>query len=244
MNDVVFVALAALGTALATGLGALPLVGGQGLSRRWLGIAGGVTAGIMLAASFRLINEGVAVGHYRTIAGVLVGAILIWIAERFVGTEEEEFFTEMAGGGRKAFLVLGVMTLHSFAEGLGVGVSFGGTTEFGVFIAIAIAIHNIPEGIAISLVMVPKGMPVWKAALYSIMSSLPQPLLAVPAFLFVRAVRPFLPVGLGIAGGAMIWMVVAEILPDACDDAPAQTVGIVATVAAAAMILFQVTLSV
>ncbi|MFW5717953.1 MAG: ZIP family metal transporter [Spirochaetota bacterium] len=244
MSELAVVVVASLATALATGLGALPLAGGRTFSRKWLGITGGVTAGIMLAASFRLINEGLQVGPYRTIAGTAAGALLIWFVQRFLKQDDEDYFEDMAGGGRKALLVLGVMTLHSFAEGIGVGVSFGGTAGFGIFIAAAIAVHNIPEGIAISLVMVPKGMPVWKAALYSIFSSLPQPLVAIPAYLFVTAFQPFLPVGLGIAAGAMIWMVVAEILPDALCDMETHQVAIAATLAAAAMVLMQVTLSV
>lgn len=242
MAPIVRVLIAATATALATGLGALPLIGGRTLDRKWLGLAGGVAGGIMLAASFRLINEGLVEGEYRTIAGVAAGALLIWFVQRFIDQDDEEIFEEMAGGGRKAFLVLGVMTLHSFAEGVGVGVSFGGAEGFGIFVAVAIAIHNIPEGVAISLVMVPRGMPVWKAALYSIFSSLPQPLIAVPAFIFVTAVRPVLPVGLGIAAGAMIWMVVSEILPDATRDARHESVGLAAALAATAMVLLQVTL--
>jgi len=244
MDRLLLVFLASLGTALATGLGALPLLVRRRLDRKWLGIAGGVTAGIMLAASFRLMNEGIGIGAYRTIGGIVAGGLLIWFFQRFVRRDDEQYFEEMAEGGRRAFLVLGVMTLHSFAEGLGVGVSFGDRAEFGVFIAIAIAIHNIPEGIAISLVMVPKGMPVWKAAMYSVFSSLPQPLLAVPAFLFVTAVQPFLPIGLGLAAGAMIWMVVAEILPDALCDSDTHTTAVTTTLAAAAMVLMQVLLSV
>jgi len=244
MSTVLFVALASIGTALATGLGALPLIAPRGFDRRWLGIAGGVTGGIMLAAAFRLISEGIAVGPYRTIAGILVGALLIWFAERFVGGDEEQYFADMAQGGRKAFLVLGIMTLHSFAEGLGIGVSFGGRPGFGLFVALAIAVHNIPEGIAISLVTVPKGMPVWKAALYSVFSSLPQPLIAVPAYLFVTVARPFLPVGLGIAAGAMIWMVMAEILPDALCETDTRAVALAGTIAAAVMVLLQVLLRV
>ena len=64
----------------------------------------------------------------------------------------------LAAGARKALLILGVMTAHSFAEGIGVGVSFGSTITFGVFMSIAIAVHNIPEGLAISLSMVPRGV--------------------------------------------------------------------------------------
>ena len=110
------------------------------------------------------------------------------------------------------------MTLHSFAEGVGIGVSYGGGAELGIFITIAIAIHNIPEGLAISLVLVPRGASVPAAAGWSIFSSLPQPLVAGLAFLFVEQFRPLLAAGLGFAGGAMIWLVFAELLPDAREE--------------------------
>jgi zinc transporter, ZIP family len=68
-------------------------------------------------------------------------------------------------GALKAVLIVSIMTVHSFAEGVGVGVSFEDTSEFGTFISLAIAVHNVPEGIAISLVLVPQGEPVWRPAL-------------------------------------------------------------------------------
>jgi zinc transporter ZupT len=119
-------------------------------------------------------------------------------------------------------------------------VSFGGGREFGAFISLAIAVHNIPEGLAIALVLIPKGVKPWKAALWAIFSSLPQPLVAVPAFLFVQVFEPFLPIGLGLAAGAMIWMVISELIPDAIEDAPKEQVATIVTVAVAAMTAFQV----
>ena len=109
-------------------------------------------------------------------------------------------------------MIVGVMTLHSFAEGVGVGVAFGVEETFGVLIGVAIAVHNIPEGLAISLVLVPRGTSPRAAAAWSIFSSLPQPLMAVPAFLFIESFTKFLPVGLGFAAGAMLWLVVADLL--------------------------------
>jgi zinc transporter, ZIP family len=105
------------------------------------------------------------------------------------------------------------MTVHSFAEGLGVGAAFGGGESLGLVTAIAIAVHNIPEGLATSLVLVPQGVGVLRAAGWSVFSSLPQPLVAVPAFLFVSFFDGLVPLGLGLAGGAMLWMVVAQVVP-------------------------------
>ncbi len=139
----------------------------------------------------------------------------------------------------KAIMIVGIMTLHSFAEGVAVGVSFGGGKTLGGLITTAVAIHNIPEGLAISIVLVPRGVSAWRAGLWSIFSSLPQPLMAVPAFLFVTAFTPILPIGLGFAAGAMIWMVFAELIPDALEEAAASTVAVVVALSLAAMITFQ-----
>ena len=145
---------------------------------------------------------------------------------------------------RKALLIVAIMTLHSFTEGVGVGVAFGGGQALGIFITTAIAVHNIPEGLAISLVLVPRGESVWRAAAWSIFSSLPQPILAVPAFLFVEAFAPFLPVGLGFAAGAMIWMVFAELVPEALEDTSRDAVAFTVTVSLVAMLAFQMWLRV
>jgi zinc transporter, ZIP family len=141
-----------------------------------------------------------------------------------------------------ALMIVGVMTVHSFTEGIGVGVSFGEGAALGLLIATAIAVHNIPEGLAISLVLVPRGVSIRRAAAWSVFSSLPQPLMAVPAFLLVEWFEPVLPVGLGFAGGAMVWMVAAQLLPDALRTSSPGSVAAAVTTAAAAMIALQVAL--
>ena len=234
--------LFALLTAAATGIGALPFIFVKNLTRRWLGASNAVAAGLMLAASFGLVYEGVKYGLFRTLCGVLVGLGFIVFVRRILQHDEHPaVFAGMSNmDARKALLIVGVMTVHSFTEGVGVGVSFGGGVGFGLFITLAIAVHNIPEGLAISLVLVPRGERWSRSAFWSVFSSLPQPLMAVPAFVFVETFRSLLPYGLGFAAGAMIWMVFAELMPDALDEASPNLVAVVVTLSVVAMVAFQV----
>ena len=241
-TGVATVFLLALLTAIATGLGALPFAFAKHPTRAWLGASNAVAAGLMLAASFGLIYEGVNHGLFRTLAGALLGLGFIVTARRVLRQDEHPAVFAGMGGldARKALLIVGVMTVHSFTEGVGIGVSFGGGEALGLFISLALAVHNVPEGLAISLVLVPRGVSVVRAAWWSIFSSLPQPLMAVPAFLFVELFRPLLPYGLGFAAGAMIWMVFSELVPDALEEASSNLVAVVITVSVVAMVAFQV----
>lgn len=235
--------LYALLTAVATGLGAIPFAFVEKPSRTWLGISNSLAAGLMGAASAGLIYEGFNYGVLRVALGFVVGVAFIAVSHNYLEGRENLRVGRLRGADAlAALMIVGVMTVHSVTEGVGVGVSFGGGEALGVFITIAIAVHNIPEGLAISLVLVPRGESVWRAAGWSVFSSLPQPLLAVPAYLFVEAFEPFLPVGLGFAAGAMIWMVLAELIPEALDDTSSETVALTASLAIIAMLVFQVLL--
>ena len=209
---------AALVTAIMTGVGALPFVVFKKLGDRTIGWSDAAAAGLMLAASHSLIAEGVSFDVSLTLVGVLAGLGAIVLADRMLSQAGEVDVAELKGANAaKALLILGIMTAHSFAEGVGVGVAFAGSDDLGVFITTAIAFHNVPEGLAIALVLVPLGTPVWKAGLWAIFTSLPQPIMPAPAYLFVETFEPFLPVGLGLAAGAMIWMVFSELFPDALE---------------------------
>jgi ZIP family zinc transporter len=237
-------------TALATGLGALPFLFVKDINKQWLGIGNALAAGLMLGASIGLIYEGATIENVdnpilRLIIGILLGLGLIVLSQRFFSQQDKDFHIGKAQGADaiSMLLIVGVMTIHSFAEGIGVGVSWGDGTSFGSLISAAIAIHNIPEGLAISLVLIPRGTSVWKAAGWSIFSSLPQPIMAVPAFLFVLFFREFLPLGLGLAAGAMIWMVFRELLPEALEEIPKKVVYPTVLVSILAMLAFQALLS-
>lgn len=227
-------------TAVATGLGALPFLFVKRVPDLWLGHGNAIAAGLMLAASFNLIFEGLDYNIWKTVGGALVGMIAILISRKLLGGDGEKKVGALQGAdATKSLLIVGVMTAHSFAEGIGVGVSFGESNNFGSVISLAIAVHNVPEGLAISLILIPRGVSVWKAAGWSIFSSIPQPLMAVPAFLFILAFMPWLPFGLGFAAGAMIWMVFSELIPESCEKASPAGIAVSATTSIIAMMLFQ-----
>jgi ZIP family zinc transporter len=234
---------AALGTALATGLGALPFAFLGRPSPAWLGVANALAAGSMAGASLGLVSEGSTYGAGRVAAGVACGALFIAVAGKVLGRERHSHFGAARGAdATRMLLIVGVMTVHSFTEGVGIGVSFGGGETLGLVIALAIAVHNIPEGLAISLVLIPRGVTVRRAAAWSVFSSLPQPLMAVPAFVFVETFEPLLPIGLGFAAGAMLWMTAVELLPEALRVASAWSVALAASLAGAAMVALQASL--
>ena len=229
-------------TALATGLGALPLLLGRRIERL-LGLGAALAAGFMAGASAGLFFEGGDLSVGRTAIGAVLGVVFIVITQRMLGHRHDVEFGALRGAdARGALMIVGVMTLHSFTEGIGVGVSFGDGAALGVLIATAIAIHNIPEGLAISLVLVPRGISVGRAAAWSVFSSLPQPLMAVPAFLLVESFRAVLPLGLGFAGGAMLWMVGAQLIPDALRTTRPLPVAAASLAAAGLMLALQLVL--
>lgn len=231
--------LYAMITAVATGLGVLPLMFFRRPSGRVVATAEALAAGLMAGASWGLVVEGANLGIWRTLAGVALGILVIRLSHDWLEGRDVKWGTLDSGDAKKVLMMLGVMTAHSFSEGVGVGVSFGGGETLGVFITLAIAVHNIPEGLAIALTMVPRGTSIRKAGVWSVVSSLPQPLMAVPAFIFVALFTPFLPVGLGFAAGAMGWMIAREMLPEAIEVLPAWRAVGVAAVSGLAMIWVQ-----
>lgn len=240
------VLVAATITAIATGFGALPFLFINEIDNRWIGVGNALAAGLMTGASIGLVMEGATLENIdgpviRLIIGMILGVGLVLLTHKLLSSREEEFSIGKAQGANavQMLMIVGVMTAHSFAEGIGVGVSYGDGSAFGVFISAAIAVHNIPEGLAISLILIPRGTTVMRSALWSMFSSLPQPLMAVPAFLFVLAFRPFLPVGLGLAAGAMLWMVYSELLPEALADLPARLAYPTMVTAVLGMLAFQ-----
>ncbi|OIT08154.1 PREDICTED: putative zinc transporter At3g08650 [Nicotiana attenuata] len=232
------VALFTLAMAAASGLGAIPFFFVE-LDPQWSGICNGMAAGVMLAASFDLIQEGQDHGSGGWVVfGILAGGVFILLCKKFLEQYGEVSMLDIKGAdAAKVILVVGIMTLHSFGEGAGVGVSFAGSKGLsqGILVTLAIAVHNIPEGLAVSMVLASRGVSPQNAMLWSILTSLPQPIVAVPSFICADAFNKFLPFATGFAAGCMIWIVVAEVLPDGFKEASPSHVASAATLSVAFM---------
>ncbi|KAJ4788284.1 Zinc transporter ZupT [Rhynchospora pubera] len=236
--SVTTVAWLTLAMAAATGLGAIPFFFVE-LEAQWAGVCNGLAAGVMLAASFDLVQEGQEHGSGSwVVIGILSGGIFIWLCKKFLEQYGEVSMLDIKGAeASKAILVVGIMTLHSFGEGSGVGVSFAGSKglQQGLLVTLAIAVHNIPEGLAVSMVLASRGVSPQNAMIWSFITSLPQPIVAVPSFLCADAFNKVLPFCTGFAAGCMIWMVIAEVLPDAFKEANPSHVASAGTIAVAFM---------
>ncbi|QLH81484.1 ZIP family metal transporter [Halosimplex pelagicum] len=242
LGNFALVFVAGLLTALATGLGALPFFLVEDISDRWNVVLWGLASGIMVAASlFGLIREGIAVVDGGPVdaavavgPGVLVGVLLVVVAHELL--EDAEFHPKEyeEADFRKLVLILGILTVHSFPEGVAVGVSFaelgiddpslstvalGGLTlpVLAVFMTVAISIHNVPEGVAVSIPLRSMGVGEWRMVWWAVFSSLPQPLGAVVAYYFVTLAERLLPFGFGFAAGAMVYLVATEFVPEALE---------------------------
>jgi len=232
VENLAFVFVAGLLTALATGIGALPFFVFEEISDRGNVVLWGVSSGIMVTASvLGLIDEGVTEGTLIEVAvGMAIGVVLVVLAHEVLVDADIDPREYAEADFRKLVLILGVLTVHSFPEGVAVGVSFadlgleGGIPVFGltvpalaIFMTVAISIHNVPEGTAISIPLRSMGVSEPKMVWWAVFSSLPQPIGAVIAFAFVSVARAFLPFGFGFAAGAMSYLVLTEFIPEALD---------------------------
>ncbi len=135
--------LAASVTAVATGLGAAPVLFRRTMSRYGLGLSNALAAGLMLAASLMLFYEGQRDSLSLVTLGGVLGVLFIMVSRRFLQGRKHLHIGVLHGADAlKALLIVGAMTIHSFTEGVGVGVSYGGGERLGVFITTAIAVSS------------------------------------------------------------------------------------------------------
>ncbi len=215
--------LAVLAGSLTTALnaaGALPVLFLKKLPEKFLDIGLGFASGVMLAASFTsLILPGIELGGIApAVLGILIGAYSIGLADRIIPHMHKIIGVEgkHAERLRAVWLFVIAVTLHNMPEGLAVGVGAGsGLTADALALAIAIGIQNIPEGlsIAFSLLSV-KNSSRRKAFITSFLSGLVEFPLAIIGAVAVAYAHPILPYAMGFAGGAMIFVVSDEMIPE------------------------------
>lgn len=203
---------------LATGFGgALVLLFGE-LDMRTYDTLLGFAAGVMTAiATLGLIQEAFALGSTAvTLAGVAAGAAVLFLFDRYLPHEHEHlpFACTDHIAYRRGVLLFTALTLHNVPEGLAVGTSYTAQPGLGLLLALAIALHNVPEGIAVAGPFRACGMPRWQCLLWATGSGLAEPVAALAGATFVSVFGSFLPISLAFAGGAMLYVVSDELIPE------------------------------
>lgn len=209
---------AGTGTALATGLGAVPVALLGDRAERVRPFLWGVTVGLMAVASvvglvLPALDEG---SDVAVVAGLAVGAVFLLASRRVLGARDVHVGKLRGAGVRRAALVFGVLFAHSLPEGFAIGTSFASNTEgLGLFILLAIALQNIPEGTSVAIPMDAAGFSHGQQFWAAVATSAPQPVGAVLAYLLVEQISDLLPFSFGFAAGAMLALVLVELAPQA-----------------------------
>jgi ZIP family zinc transporter len=222
--------VAAVITMLATGLGAVPFFFLPRLSDTWSRWGYAFASGVMLAASvFDLLMPAVQRGGYGpALAGLGLGTVVFLASEEWLGDRDIEFGKLRGASARKVLLILGTLFIHSFPEGVAIGVGYGAgeqDAQLGLLLAVAISIQNIPEGLAVALPLKAEGVSTWRCVWYAIFSSAPQPIAAIPAFLAVSLFQQLLPFALSFAAGAMGFLVFTELFPESLKKSDHERIG-------------------
>jgi zinc transporter, ZIP family len=214
--DVVLLTLAASATALATGLGAVPVwfmgVRAEALRPILLGTAIGA---MTVASIVGLLKPALEEGSTASVAvGFLIGVLLLVTAAALLGKRDVHVGELRGSSVRLSVLVFGVLLVHSLPEGLAIGTAYASDRAgLSLFVILAIGLQNIPEGTSIALPMETAGFSRSRQFWAAVLTSAPQPVGAVVAFLVVEHVRGLLPASFGFAAGAMLALVAFELVP-------------------------------
>ena len=217
---------AALLADLSMVFGVAPFFFVRSLSPKLAGLFSAGAAGMMACAGLvQLVGEGLdrAPGFqaWEVAVGLGVGALFYAAAAGWIRSNERfDLLNLRRVGGAQSLLIVAVMTVHSAPEGVAIGVAFGSReTGLGIAVVSALAVHNIPEAVAITLALRANGVSTRGCLGWALFTSIPQPLVAPFAAWFVWLFEPLLPFGMGLAAGAMTYLVVDDLLPEAFEKA-------------------------
>lgn len=230
--------IATLFTWGVTALGAAFVFLNKAVNRKIMVAMLGFAAGVMIAASFfslllpaiDMAEASGVPGWLPAVVGFLAGGLFLWIIDKILPHLHQGLRTDQAEGvktnwQRSVLLVLAI-TLHNIPEGLAVGVAFGAVAAgipsasltSAIALAVGIGLQNFPEGMAVSMPLRGEGLSRWRAFLLGQASGIVEPIAGVLGALAVLLVRPLLPYALSFAAGAMIFVVIEELIPESQRD--------------------------
>jgi ZIP family zinc transporter len=205
---------------LLTFAGAVPAALGKRVTRNYIDIGLGFSAGIMLVASFTsLILPGIDLGGVDPVLiGFLIGAFFIMFVEKILPhqhlLESTNTSTMLKGKGKAALMIVLAIAIHNFPEGLAVGASVSYNIRDGVLTALAIGIQDIQEGFAITIPLITLGKSVKKSLGIGFLSGASELVMAlVPVYITTTSLA-LLPYILGFAAGSMIFVISHEAIPE------------------------------
>jgi len=234
LNPITQALLATLFTWGLTAAGAAVVYAKNEINPKHLDATLGFAAGVMIAASFwSLLNPGIEMAEQMgqvpwltAVIGFLGGGVFMRLTDKFLphlhpGLKMDQSEGVKTSWQRSTLLVLAI-TLHNFPEGLAVGVAFGAvaadlpsaTIGGAMALAIGIGIQNFPEGTAVSMPLRREGLSRHKSFLMGQASGIVEPIAGVLGATFVLVMQPILPYALCFAAGAMIFVVVEELIPE------------------------------
>lgn len=197
--------------------------------RRWLLDAmNGFAAGVMIAASYwSLLAPAIQMSHgawFPAAAGFTLGGVTLWGIDKVLPHLHPDLRDAegIPTGWQRSVLLVLAITLHNFPEGLAIGVAFGAaaagmdavTLGAAVALALGIGIQNFPEGLAVSMPLRREGLSRFRSFWYGQLSATVEPIAGVLGAAAVLLARPILPYALAFAAGAMIFVVVEELIPE------------------------------
>ena len=231
--------LAGAATALATGLGAVPVFLMGARADRLRPFLWGITAGLMGVASVvGLLLPALDEGSGANVAAGLLGGVVFLFASRHALAGRDVHVGQLRGAGvRRSLLVFGVLLAHSLPEGFAIGTAYASDTDgLALFVILAIALQNIPEGTSVAIPMDSAGFDRRQVFWAAVLTSAPQPVGAVVAYLAVEQITGLLPLSFAFAAGAMLALVVVELAPQAYARG-GRSAGAAGTLAGAGVIL-------
>jgi ZIP family zinc transporter len=234
LGPIVQALLATCFTWFVTALGASAVFFFKTVNRKVLDGMLGFAAGVMIAASYwsllapaiEMAEEAGGIPWVPATVGFLLGGAFLWAIDKVLPHLHIGYPTEEAEGlqttWRRSVLLVLAITLHNFPEGLAVGVAFGAaaaglpaaTVAGAIALALGIGLQNFPEGMAVSVPLRREGMSRFKSFWYGQASGAVEPIAGVLGAAAVLLIKPILPYALAFAAGAMIYVVVEELIPE------------------------------